>query len=181
MKNRNTATLLALLVPLAAAAAPTVTRDLGTNGNWKTAIVSGHDLWGKDACLASTVSKEGPSTLEIYAEKEDGQETFVEPTVQIVARNETGFVRAVATDEDRGAQIHLTLAANANEPASLGLLARIDDRSKLIAMIKKSNELRVQLINEKNKVTKTLRFSLKGSSKATDAAFAGCGLAVSTP
>ena len=167
-----------LAITLSVQAAQTVTKDVGSFGSWKTAQISGHDLWNKDACVSSTPAREDASTLELYAEKLTGNTAYVEPSVQVVTRGATGYVRAVLTNDDDSTKVQLTLASTTATPAAFGVLSRLDDRTALIATLKKANNVQVQLINEKNSVVKTLNFSLKGSSKAIDAANTGCGLAL---
>jgi hypothetical protein len=159
-------------------AAQTVTKDFGTFGAWNSAIIQAHDLSSKDACLSSTKADIDASTLELYAEKLSNQtaDLFTEPTFQVVLRSKFNFVRAVLADDQATSKVHLTMLTNQNNPPQMGLLARIDDRASLLALIKKANSIKIQLIDSKNIVTKTLTFSLKGSSKALDAAVTGCKL-----
>lgn len=174
-------TLLSLLVSTQTLfAAPSVEKDLGTIGNWKAAQIKEHEMFAKDACVADTKALESASLLQVFAEKQtDSASEYVEPTVLFINRGEPAFVRGVLTDENRSVQIQMTLASTTANPPALGLMARIDDRAKLIALIKAANTARLQLINEKNKVVKVLNFSLKGSSKTVDALNKACALTVS--
>lgn len=179
-KMKNILAILTMILSSSTSfAAQSVVKDLGTNGGWKSAQVKEHDFSQKEACIASTKASDTDSTLELYAERLDNSSTeYVEPTVLVVTRKETSYVRAILTDDENSTTFHLTLATDANTPAGFALMSRIGERAKLVALLKKAATANVQLINAKNKVVKILKFSLKGSTKGIDAAIAGCALVV---
>lgn len=179
MKTAHFLMLGLLIATHIANAAQTVEKEISANGNWKAAKILGHDFSQKNACISTTRALEDGTTLEVYAEKQaDSNTDYVEPTVLVVTRAEPSFVRAVLTDEDATTKYQLTLASTTATPPVFAAMARIDDRAKLIALLKASNTARLQLINEKNKVVKVLNFSLKGSSKTIDSQLASCSLPV---
>lgn len=157
-----------------------ITKDLGTFGSWSSAIIQNHDLSSRDACISSTKADVDASTLELYAEKllNQSSDVFTEPTFQIVLKSNVSFVRAVLSDDKSTNKVHLTMLTNQNNPPQMGLLSRIDDRANLLSVLKHSNTIKVQLIDAKNAVVKTMIFSLRGSSKALDAAVTGCQLSL---
>lgn len=167
------------LLSLSAQAAQVVDKDLVSSGNWKSALISQHNLWKKNACLAYTKATDGAVGLEVYAEQlNDNKDAYTEPTVQVVlGPKDTGFLRGVITS-DTGTALHLTLASTTDTPPALGLLARIDDRKKIIDLLRRASTVKVQLVNAKGKATKTYTFSLKGSTKVIDGAIAACKLAI---
>jgi len=168
--------LTLLMFPLTSLAAQTVQRDLGNYTDWKAAQIQGHDLWKNEACIASTTAKSDLSTLEIYASKMDDQSGYAEPTVQVVTRGAPAYVRGVLVNESNGTKVYMVLASNQDNPAQTGLMTRLDDRASLVLLLKRSTQISLQLIDARNKVAKTLRFSLMGSTKAIDAAYSGCGI-----
>ncbi len=168
--------MMALCLVSASAFAQTVDKALPGAGDWKAAQVSGHDLWKTSACVAFVKSADGKSVLELYAEQEgELKGAFVEPTLQVVTK-EVGFVRAVITDSAGASPFQLTLASTKEEKPSFGLLARFNDRAKLISMLKKASSAKLSFVNAKGKVIKSISFSLKGSTKTIEGTVAACGL-----
>jgi|GEM_PF-4468616 len=160
----------------AAAFAQTVDKEMPGSGDWKAAQVSQHDLWKKSACLAYTKAADGKSVLELYAEQEgEIKGAFVEPTFQIVTK-ESGFVRAVLTDAAGGTPFQLTLASTRVVKPAFGLLARFQDRAKILDMLKKASSAKLSFVDKKGKAFKSAAFSLKGSTKTLDGTIAGCKL-----
>jgi len=166
-----------LLLPLSPAAmAQKVEKDLGTNGDWKGALVTEHNLWKKNACIAFAKSPDGGSFIELYAEQAgDTRGSFVEPTVQLVTK-EANFVRGTLSDSTNKESYQLVLAPTREQKPALGLITRLGDRQKVVAMLKRASGAKVQLLNAKGQVLKTLTFSLKGSTKAIEGAFSACKL-----
>lgn len=153
-------------------------RDIGTYTDWKVMEVSDHPLWHKDACMAVTSSK-GAGTLEVYAEKTITKDvaSYSDPLVQVVTPKDfPAYVRGILTDGKT--VFHLMLAAGRETPVATGLIVRADERKKLADFLKKASAVRIQFITENNtKVNKTdYQYSLRGSSKAIDAAVKECGL-----
>lgn len=164
-----------------ALAAPALKRDLGVFGNWRAAEITGHAFLGKNACVAYTQTADGKDTLEVYAEEQaNPAQGYAEPTVQVVTSAQTApvYLRGVMVDNKKLGEFPMTLMSNTAAPVGSGLLARIDQRAKMIEVLKKSATTDIRLGGEKNKLVKTLKFSLKGSTKAIDAIFAGCSLTV---
>ena len=176
---KTTLILVLMAWGLGAGATMTLKKDLGVFGNWRSAQIENHTLWGKNACLAYTQTTDGKSTLEVYAPELSAPEAgYAEPSVQIVTAADTPrFIRAIAED-NRGNGYQLTLASNQAQPTAFGLLSRLKDRQRIVDSLKKANTLSVKLIGERNKLVKTLTFSLKGSSKSIDAIFKGCALTI---
>lgn len=175
MRTVNFVTVLFLALS-SSAFAQTVDKALPGSGDWKAAQVSGHDLWKKSACVAYTKTADSKSVLELYAEQEgELKGAFVEPTFQIVTK-ETGFVRGVLTDAAGGTPFQLTLASTREVKPAFGLLARFQDRAKLMEMLKKASGAKLSFVDKKGKAFKAVTFSLKGSTKTLEGAVAGCQL-----
>ena len=170
--------LAALLLSSPLAFAQTVEKDLGTNGDWKGALINDHTLWKKNACLAFTKSSDGGSLLELYAEQAgETKGSFVEPTLQVVTK-EVGFVRGVLSDNNEAESYQLILAPNKDAKPVLGLITRLGDRKKAVDLLKRASGAKLVLFNAKGKALKTLTFSLKGSTKGIDSVIAACKLAL---
>jgi hypothetical protein len=175
MKN----TILTALFVLASSAfaETTVEKDLGKFRDWNTALVSGHALWEDAGCMSSVKANDKASTLEVYAhQQDDPKEGHSDIAIQIVARKLPEFVRAILKTDDSSEDIHLTLATGSQAQPVFGLLARLDDRAKLVAKFKKANTASVVFVSAKNKGVKTLRFSLRGFTKAFENVTAKCAL-----
>ncbi len=172
---KNVMLILGLMISTLAMAEQETVKVIGGSGDWGAALVKGHTLWNTEACVAATRSKEG-SILEFYAAKTAREGVYGEPTVQVVVVSPASFVRATIEDDKKRVLYHLVLSAT-NEPvARLGLLGRVEERKKLVELLKKANTANLVLVNEKNKVVARQSFSLKGSTKTIDAAVSGCGL-----
>jgi accessory colonization factor AcfC len=179
MKNITTKIILASLVTVSSAfAAQTIKRQLAQNGVWSAAEIAAHDLWEKDACIATTTASKSLSTLELYAEKSAMKDGYVEPSILVVLKNEPQTVRGILTTDLSDEQIHLTLATTEGETPRFGLLARMHQRAQLVEALKKANTASVKLIDAKHKAVKTLVFSLKGSQKTVLTALKECALSL---
>lgn len=174
---KTTMMILAALMMSTQALTSVIEKDLGTSGNWKIAQIADHDLWKTRGCVAYVKATGGNSVLELYAQHDGGAgASYIEPTIQVVVNDgPTGFIRGTMTD-DRGVSAAMTLATNKEVKPGFGLLVKTGDRAKAIDIVKAGSVLSVQLIGPKNKVVKTLSFSLKGSSKGVDLAFSACQL-----
>lgn len=157
-----------------------VSKDLGTFKDWKVAQITNHDLWHSDACVAYTAAEKNASTLELYAPLLTGTATgeYARATFQVVARGLPGFVQAVLQDDQGSAKFSLTLASNSATPAGFGLLARLEDREKLLELLKKASAVTVSFLDQKKAVVKKLSFSLRGSSKGLDTALSSCQISL---
>lgn len=165
-------------------------KEIGSFGDWKVLEAQDHPIWHKDACMAMTVLKEKNAqvaTLELYAEKEpaatavEGSEApasvFNDPTIQVTTiAGFPSYVRAILTDGRTPASFNLMLASNTENPPTMGLIARADERKAVTDLLKRANTAKVQFINDKNVVVKNLAFSLKGSTKALESAVTNCRL-----
>lgn len=175
-------TLLTILAlsSLAVTAAPTLKRDWGVFGNWRSAEILGHAFSGKNACMAYTQTTDAKSTLELYAqESTTPADGYIEPTFQVVPDARTPrFIRGIAKDNRKLGEFHLTLETTRATPPAYALLVRVQDRAKFLDVLKKASKIDVQLVGEKNKLVKTLSFSLKGSTKSIDAVLNGCALGI---
>jgi hypothetical protein len=175
-------TLLAILAlsALSVTAAPALKKDWGVFGNWRSAEILGHAFSGKNACMAYTQTTDAKSTLELYAqESTNAADGYIEPTFQVVPDARIPrFIRGIAKDAKKLGEFHLTLQTTRATPPAYALLVREQDRVKFLDVLKKSSKIDIQLVGEKNKLVKTLTFSLKGSTKAIDAVINGCGLAI---
>jgi hypothetical protein len=171
---------IAALGSLTLSAAPALKKDLGVFGNWRSAEILGHAFTGKNACMAYTQTSDGKSSLELYSqESTTAADGYLEPTFQVIPDARIPrFIRAIAKDAKKLGEFHLTLQSTAATPPAYALLVRVADRAKFMDVLKKSSTIDIQLVGEKNKLVKTLTFSLKGSSKSIDAALSGCGLAI---
>lgn len=152
-----------------------VVRVIGGSGDWGAALVKNHTLWNNEACVAATRSKEG-SVLEFVAAKTEKDELYGEPTVQVVVTSPASFVRATIEDDKKRVLYHLVLTSTDGEPTKFGLVARVDERKKMVELLKKANQANLTLVNEKNKTVSRQKFSLKGSTKTIDLAMKECGL-----
>lgn len=152
-----------------------VVRVIGGSGDWGAALVKNHSLWSNEACVAATRSKEG-SILEFYSAKTEKDGLFGEPTVQVVVTSPASFVRATIEDDKKRVLYHLVLTTTAGETAKFGLVGRVDERKKLVELLKKANQANLTLVNEKNKTVSRQKFSLKGSTKTIDLAMKECAL-----
>jgi hypothetical protein len=183
MKILNTINAALILSLVSAAhAAQSVDRKIGANGDWQAVEVSGHAYTGKSACLAFVTAKD-KSVLELYAERVPETEpgaraAFGAPTVHLIPRTEKPFVRGLLVDDKKRVQIHLMLAATVATPPALGLVSRIEERAKLVEVLKKANTVTVSLINAQNKVVGSEVYSLRGSSKMINAAISACDLSL---
>ena len=160
-----------------------VVKNYGSFNDWKVAEVANHGLWKKSACVASTKTDDGKSSLEFYAEKgtASADTDFTEPTIQVVtASGIKGFTSATLTDPDassgHAAVFNLTLASTQENPPAFGLLSRMSDRKKITQLLMDLNNAEVQIFNAKGKVIKSLEFSLSGATKAIQAAIKNCAL-----
>ena len=153
-------------------------REIGTFGSWRAAEVTEHAFWKKDACIASTKTREG-HILEVYAQKVDGgaDGIYQEPTIQVQLKGVKGVVRAILVD-DGDTKYHFTLAATNEDSPRFALMARLSERKKIINFLKQSNTINLRLVNAKARAIDVIEFSAKGSSKGIDAALNGCGLAL---
>ncbi len=154
-----------------------VVKDLGKSGDWQASEIAHHPLWDKEACVAQTKAAGGVATLELYAEKSGT--VYNDPLVEVVtAPGFPFYVRGILTDAKGGNAIHLILATTATGAQQFGLLSRLDQRAAVLNLLKAASGAKVQFINDKNKIVKTLAFSLKGSSKIIATAIQGCQLTV---
>jgi hypothetical protein len=178
MTMKYLAIALLSTISMAASAAPALKTDLGVYGNWRAAEITGHAFFGKNVCVAYTQTADGKNTLEVYAEEQaDPANGYTEPTVIVVTEAATpAYIRGVMADNKKLGELHMTLLTNRATPTGFGVMARIDQRAKMIDIIKKAGTVDIRLGGVKNKLVKTLKFSLKGSTKAVDAIMKGCGL-----
>ena len=155
-----------------------VRRALSASGSWSAAEVTGHALFGTDACLAFTKARDG-STLEVYAPRLSGSETeYTEPTVLIVTKGAKPYIRGILEDDGARTKVNLMLASTKDEKPAFGLVARVDERKLLVEILRRASVATVRLVNEKNREIGRIGFSLKGSTKNIDGAFGGCGLRI---
>ena len=138
-------------------------------------MVSGHNAWGTEACVASTLLAD--ATLEVYAEKVGG--IYTEPTVQILFQ-EPNQVYSAEISTEKGQKWTFTLANAPLDPNMQAVLARLKDREAILTALKQANSLTVKLRDVKGKSFKQAVFSLSGSSKTIDALIKGCDLKFET-
>lgn len=174
---KNVMVILGLMISTLAMAEQETVKVIGGSGDWGAALVKGHTLWNTEACVAATRSKEG-SILEYYAAKTIRDGVYGEPTVQVVVKAPATFVRATLEDDKKRVLYHLVLTATSDPVTRFGVVGRVEERKKLVELLKKANTANLVLVNEKNKVVSKQSFSLKGSTKTIDAAVSGCGLVV---
>lgn len=172
MKNIFKLSALVLVLGCFNAQAETVTEKIATSKSWSSYILTDHSAWGSEACIASTSTAD--SILEVYSEKTSS--VFTEPTVQILFANIP--VEVYSADVSTGALTRwfFTKASSPNDPSLQAVIARLGDRQAILAALKKGNTVTVKLKDVRNKLVKTMQFSLSGSSKGIDSQFAKCGL-----
>lgn len=151
-------------------------RDLGTFRYWKVGQVDDHSLWHKPACVAANVA-DRVASLELYAEKDRESGLYDDPTVQIVTvARFPSYVRGVMTVGKE--TFHLMLATTGDNPALPGLIARADDRLKILEALRsrKNSSVTVKFVNHLGRTAKEVSFRLRGASDAFAAATSGCRL-----
>lgn len=152
-----------------------VQTPIASHKKWTANIVSGHNGWGTEACVASTSLVD--AVLEVYAEKIDG--TYTEPTVQMLFK-EQKQVYSAEVSTDKGQKWTFTLANAPLDPNLQAVMARLKDREVIVATLKQANSFTVKLRDVKNKTITQALFSLSGSSKTIDALTKNCDLKFET-
>jgi hypothetical protein len=172
MKHLAKTVLLIFSMTGSIANAETVVDSIATIKQWSAYTLTGHSAWNTEACIASTPGG-SDSILEIYAEKAGS--AYTEPTVQILF---SGTPQAFSAELTTGGlkKWSLTLASPTQDLNLQALMARLNDRENIVAAIKRDNTATVKIRDVKNKVLKTIQFSLSGSSKTIDAEIAKCEL-----
>jgi hypothetical protein len=172
MKHLFKTTLLVFSISCSNARAETVVESISTLKQWSAYTLTGHSAWNTEACIASTPGGTD-SILEVYAEK--AGLTFTEPTVQILF---SGVPQTFSAELTTGGvkKWSLTLASPTQDPDLQAVMARLNDRENIVAALKRDNTATVKIRDAKNKVLKTIQFSLSGSSKTIDAEIAKCDL-----
>lgn len=171
--------LLTLLIVLGLSTpsfAEVVKENITASRDWKAVVLSEHMTSKKEACMASVESSDKKARLEVYAEKSK-HGNFIEPTVQIVLKGMSPVLAGNLLPNRSTKSYAMSMT-----PQPIGkpqvLLARYDERARLVNDIKRKSTLRLTLYNKSGKSMGRLSFSLRGSSKVVGALFNECGLEI---
>lgn len=166
--------LVLTLLFVSTTSAEEVVQEISKRSDWKARIIRDHQVTAKEACVASTKTKDKMAKLEVYAEKSESG-SFVEPTVQIILKEPTTALGAMV-DTGSGESLPMTIALQETE-GPVAFLIKHSDRAQLIDDIKSKSRVKVSFFGPQGEVKK-IKFSLRGSSKTVKKLFESCELEV---
>jgi hypothetical protein len=156
-----------------------ITTNIGSLRKWKAIEVRNHKSWDQEACLAYTAGDN--SRLEVYAQRDQNSQQYIEPTIQVVT--ELGFPKffraEIKIDNSTNMKYHLTLANLDQGNGTQVALSSLDTRKDIIELLKAKNNAVVSFFDAKNNRVKRVKYSLSGSHKTIGShLFSHCDLKI---
>ncbi len=141
--------------------------------DWAGAIMSTHDFWGENACVAYTLADDGVSRLEVMS-LFDG-EGYTEPTIQIVSPyTEVYFEVLVETVGKSSVFSLLPLFSSVADSDMTAAVVNVDEREALLKALVAKSRVIAKYVDSQG-VVKEVKFSLMGSSATIKQTFNHCG------
>lgn len=154
-----------------------------TGRSWQVETYASHNVWGKPACVAYTMSEDQNSYLEVVALYNETTQSFQEPEVHVVTTAADGsqnlpFLSIVAQTDGSNQKFELTpMFEVASLPTNKVLgRAKLEEREELVEAIRRRNLVFARYLDANDQEVKEIRFSLRGSNAAIQRQFEHCQL-----
>lgn len=155
--------------------------NLEDGKNWEAHLVAKDTYWQKPACIATTKTEDGLSSLEVIAFYDEATESFGEPMVHVITPFDVSFFEvSVNTEESSAKRFQMMPVILPNDllddgTKMIAARALFDEREDLVATLRRRNVVTAKYFDVQGE-TKSLSFSLRGSSKTILSMFETCAL-----